>query len=546
MINKISTITLLLFPMLVFSQKTSVNNENGKDTINDHKVVLDKNGKLLPWYQPAGFAYDDFLRKRWDFVKTKTPNAPGPGVTAKYPQYYFYCAFLPVKDSVLPDNWMNDIGEKIPNWFEAARLYYAYTGDSSVMKIVKDLVDYHLQNGVSPSDFSWPHFPFATANAGDSLYRGFTTADRFLLYETQVDHSGDIALTWLYMYLFYDDTKYLEAAIKTADLLAAKVREGSLRQSPWPYLVNAKTGESRAEYGANWIGCYTLLDKLIKMKTGNYMAYENARIKLRNFLIAYPLQTGYWTDGHTDTYVNNPSYKSNMSKSNFALYLFDNPGFLPEWKQYMPKLLRWTEKYFVERSAKGESGTLWGAYVVGEQDSFMIKMDYQTARYAAECARWYAVSGDAQYKEKAYRSLNFVTYCSDPEGRSFESPLSKGIGNWWSDCYGECPRMFYHVFAAIPEFAPPGENHILYSEGILKNVFYQPKKIQYTSTADKGIEFLRVAFKPVKASINGKIIPLRPNIKMEMDGYTLKSLENGDYALTIKRSRKGTVVIIAK
>ena len=77
-------------------------------------------------------------------------------------------------------------------------------------------------------------------------------------------------------------------------------------------------------------------------------------------------------------------------------------------------------------------------------------MDYQTARYGAECARWYAVSGDETYKDKAFRSLNWVTYCNDATGFAFESPVSKGIQSWWSDCYGECPRMFYQAFAAVP------------------------------------------------------------------------------------------------
>ena len=47
---------------------------------------------------------------------------------------------------------MNDVGEKIPNWFESARLYYAYTGDISVMNIVKGMVDYSLSHGISSSD----------------------------------------------------------------------------------------------------------------------------------------------------------------------------------------------------------------------------------------------------------------------------------------------------------------------------------------------------------------------------------------------------------
>ena len=98
------------------------------------------------------------------------------------------------------------------------------------------------------------------------------------------------------------------------------------------------------------------------------------------------------------------------------------------------------------------------------------------------------------YKEKAYRSLNWVTYCNDTTGKAFESPLSKGVNSWWSDSYGEGPMMFYHVFAAVPEWAPAKENHILYSETILKEISYEDKKVEYTATQKTGIEFLRLCF----------------------------------------------------
>ena len=89
---------------------------------------------------------------------------------------------------------MNDVGEKIPNWFESARLYYAYTGDREVMTIAKNLADYTLEHGTSPSSFSWPNFPYTTTNAGDTEFRGFTSAKRFSLHEIQVDHAGEIGL----------------------------------------------------------------------------------------------------------------------------------------------------------------------------------------------------------------------------------------------------------------------------------------------------------------------------------------------------------------
>jgi len=511
---------------------------------NTHPVILDEQSKIISWIKPQSTAYDQFLRQRWNFIKHHVPNSPGPEPRSLYPQYYFYCAYRPKNGTLEPDQWMNDIGEKIPNWFEAARLYYQYTGDSSVMTIVQKFADYAMEHGTSPGDFSWPNFPYTTTNAGDTEFRGFTTAKRFSLHEIQVDHAGEIGLTYFKLYLYTGNEKYKLAATRIANTLASKVREGSAKQSPWPYLVVMSTGEITSDYGANWIGCYTLLKSLADQNIGDVKAYQNACKKVKDFLLTYPLKSGYWTDGHSDTPVKSNTYKSNLSASNFKLFLLDYPEFDTEWKSDIPRLIQWTEDNFISRGAPGEPGNMWGANIVGEQDEFLFKMDYQTARYAAECARWYAITGDASFKEKAYRSLNWVTYCNDSNGMAFESPLSKDISNWWSDCYGEGPRMFYHVFAAVPEWTPPGENHILYSTGILKLVSYLPKKIEYTATEATGIEYLKTAFRPASVTIDGREIP-QTSDKNKMR-YAIKNLEGGDYAVTISRTGTGKVIVRGK
>ena len=506
-----------------------------------HKVVLDNEGKLIPWFTPCAKAYDHFLHLRWDFIKTKVPMSPGPLPRSLYPQYYFYCAFID-KDGVLePDTWMNDIGEKIPNWFENARLYYAYTGDESVMKLIRDFMDYTLEHGTSSPDYAWPNFPYTTTNAGDTLFRGFTSAKRFVLHEIQVDHAGEMGLTYYRMYLYSQDEKYLKAAIQVADILAKNAKTGTATASVWPYRVIVDSGKVTTPYGANWTGCYMLLENLVKANIGNVKAYKDACKKARDFILKYPMKTGFWTDGHSDTDVKINTYKSNLSASNTTLCLFDYPDLDPNWKTDIPMLIKWTEDNFVFRTAPGEPSTMWGANIVGEQDDYNYKMDYQTARYAAVCARWYAVSGDESYKEKAYRSLNWVTYCNDSTGKAFESPVSKGINTWWSDCYGECPRMFYQAFAGVPEWAPPGENHILYSEGILKDVSYKANKVGYTATNNNGPEYFRLAFKPASITVNGAKLPLLNHLDKE--GYTLKNLGRGDYAVTINRDKAGKVVI---
>jgi hypothetical protein len=518
------------------------NTETDPDTLFcTHKVALDHENKLVPWFTPHERAYDHFLHLRWNFIKTRVPDSPGPAPRSNYPQYYFYCAYV-INNGVLdPDPWMNDIAEKIPNWFENARLYYAYTGDTSVMSIIGEFIDYFLTHGISSPDFAWPNFPYTTTNAGDTLFRGFSNHPNLALHEIQVDHAGEMGLTFYRMYLFTGDEKYLTAAIHVADVLAKYARKGTATESVWPYRVLMDSGKVTSPYGANWTGCYMLLDNLIKDKLGNVPAYRVASDKAREFLLEYPMKTGYWTDGHSDTDITSNTYKSNLSASNASLCLFDYPELDPDWKTNIPKLIRWTEKYFIDRTAPGEPATMWGANIVGEQDIFNHKMDYQTARYGAACARWYAISGDETYKEKAYRSLNWVTYCNDSAGMAFESPVSEGINSWWSDCYGECPRMFYHAFAGIPEWAPPAENHILYSEGILKNIEYGSSHVAYTATKTHDTEYLRLAFKPQAISVNGNQLQMQAGADGE--GYTLESLGNGDYALHIRRTEAGRVVI---
>ncbi len=532
------TLVIFLVVMISCNRQASVVPD---ETFCTHKVMLDDQQKIIPWYSPREKAYDHFLHLRWDFIKNKVPNSPGPDPRSRYPQYYFYCAFKVSNDSILPDSWMNDIGEKIPNWFENARLYYAYTGDAGIMKLMRDFVDYTLEHGTSSAEFAWPKFPYTTTNAGDTLFRGFSNAGRLVLHEIQVDHAGEMGLTYYRMYLFSGEKKYLDAAINVADVLARNAKKGNQDQSVWPYRVVMDDGRVTAPYGANWTGCYMLLENLIRANLGNINAYRDARDKARDFILQYPMKTGYWTDGHSDTDVKSNTYKSNLSASNTSLCLFDYPELDPDWKKDIPMLIKWTEDNFIFRTAPGEPSTMWGANIVGEQDSFNYKMDYQTARYGAACARWYAVSGDESYKEKAYRSLNWVTYCNDSSGMAFESPVSKGILSWWSDCYGECPRMFYHAFSAVPEWAPPHENHILYSEGIVRDVLYSKDQVAYTATAENGTEYLRLAFKPDRIIINGELIT--PGEILNPDTYLLRSLGDGDFALTIRHKKAGDVII---
>jgi hypothetical protein len=104
--------------------------------------------------------------------------------------------------------------------------------------------------------------------------------------------------------------------------------------------------------------------------------------------------------------------------------------------------------------------------------------------------------------------------------------------------------MFYHAFAGIPEWAPPHENHILYSEGILRNVYYAKDEVGYQATSNHGTEYLRLSFNPGKVTLDGKNISMSRELKP--DTYMYKDLGNGDCALTIRHKASCKVVISAE
>ena len=114
-----------------------------------------------------------------------------------------------------------------------------------------------------------------------------------------------------------------------------------------------------------------------------------------------------------------------------------------------------------------------------------------------------------------------------------------GIATWWSDTYGECPRMFYHAFAGMPEFAPPQQDHILYSYGILKDVIYGTGAVGYTAHDAVGTEYLRLSYLPTEVTLNGSPLPLRTDLTA--DGWMVRDLGGGDYAVTVHHTSSGAV-----
>ncbi len=485
------------------------------ETLRYHTLVVDGQNNIIPWFTPATNAFDNYLDKCWAWA------VAAPNDTHGLPISFLYCAWKPGNPPTADQSWENDVGEKIPNWVESARLYYQYCGDRAPLDYVKRLVDYSLEHGQTPTNHAWPDFPVGTANAGDTEFRGFTGV--WALWDCHVDLAADTGFAMYRMWQIYGDAKYRDKAIQVADLLAAKMVPGTATSSPWPYVINSQTGANQSRYAASWDGALQLFDLLIENNHGAVSNYVSARATLKNWLLTYPMQNGNWVDGHSDVRINGTGNWSTTCASDMCLYLLEHPGWDTNFLADVPKLLKWAEDNFVNVSTPDRlAGQYHGAYVPGEQTAYMYRMGYQTARLGAQYALWYEVSGDATYKDRAYRCLSYNTYMMQTNGQSSDGPTAT-VGYWWSDCYGEATRMYYYGMAAVPEWAPPGENHLLRSSSVVKSITYTNSGVSYTTWDTASTELFRLSSLPGDVLADGISLPRRADLAQPGWTYDVNS-----------------------
>src|SRR3989441_7662915 len=93
---------------------------------------------------------------------------------------------------------------------------------------------------------------------------------------------------------------------------------------------------------------------------------------------------------------------------------------------------------------------------------------------------------------------------------------------WYSDGYADYIRHFLAGMGSVPEWAPPGDDHLLRSTSVVRSVAYLPDEIRYQTFDNAATEVLRLAFTPPYVTADGKELPRRDNL--EAQGWTLDRL----------------------
>ncbi|HVY76645.1 MAG TPA: hypothetical protein VG890_17575 [Puia sp.] len=511
------------------------------DSIIYHRVRVDNAGNILPWYSSnLGESYDDALQRVWDFWKNMALDTNG----IKY--YMNHQVWRPGHDK------RGIGGDQVMMALSSWDLYYNYSGDESVLDNMKYMADYYLAHSLSPSNAKWPDLPYPYNNKVESgIYDGDMILGPGFL---QPDKAGSFGYELVHLYKKTGDRKYLDAAVKIANTMAANVQPGDNENSPWPFKVNAVTGEpglivdqvvwyegmskdinarnhnnKKSVYTSNWTATLELFDELITLHQGNSEAYKRAFDIALNWLKTYPAKTNKWGPFFEDV----PRWSdTQINAITYAMYLLQHQNLDPDWKKTVKNIFQWVHKELDDDRYKQ-----YGVIVTDEQTAYRQPGNSHSSREASVELMYWAATGDTTYVRNAIRELSWATYMVDSDGKNFYP--TNDI--WMTDGYGDYVKHYLRSMAAAPQLAPDNSDHLLSTSSIVKKIAYRPESITYTVFDSASTETFRLRSKPVKIRINGNILEeVRDD---QSKGWVWQSLDRGG-VLTIRH--QGSDIEITK
>jgi len=492
---------------------------------NTHTVVLDGNGKLLSWVEPQDKAYDRVVRLAWDFLLNKVHVEPN-GLKS----YYTYCC---IDGTTMKGGaWPHNPAGLFAMLADSGSAYYGYSGDRRVVDLVKGLLDHQLAHGTTPANWKWGNMPYASSDHGAKEFRGAHESD----YDKkrpgrgdgvggiEPDKAAELGAGYLKFYELTGETRYRDAAIAIANTLAKNVRPGSSEKSPWPFRVYAETGVAREEYASDEIAMVRLFDELIRLNLGEIKQYKAARDIAWQWLLEVPMKNNVWAQYFEDIPIMDKLWNFNQyAPMETARYILDHPQADPEWRTHVSALITFVENTFAV-DIEGYKGVEWGANTISEQLDYKFKMGSHTSRYASVVARWAELTSDSESKVKALRSLNWATYMCREDGVVNDQPKLDENGIWFSDGYGDYIRHFIYAMGAQPEWSPSGEDHLLRSTSIVREIKYSSGTISYSTFDNHAIEVLHVSFVPKFVTAGDKSLPKRSDLNSP--GWTFDAAHN--------------------
>jgi len=475
-------------------------------------VVLDAQGKLLPWPMPdnTGYSYSGYFLSQWTILWDQYNRQRLP---------YFYCCFDFDRTAfeLFPDEkWVNSTGYLRAMMQGFIERLYPYTGDPRTLEFLQSLVDYELENGRTPEGYAWARVPYPSANPGARRYTGWSHHGEDFIEPHVVGEDG---YAYLRLYEMTGNTRYLQAAIRCAEALVKNFKAGDEKNSPWPNRCFARDGslgnnQAMFPYSANVIEPIMLFDELIRIGQGDVASYKKVREGAWQWFVKYPLQNNVWVGYFEDV----PGSYDNMNQViplEFSRYVLLHPDKDPQWREHAAQLMQW-----VKTTPQWPKYIVHGATVTTEQGNgkeFCCNLpnqccDSHSARLAAVEALYFAKTGDAAYQEAAYRTYNWVTYFQGLPGAAHAPYTGQW---WWTDEFSDGPRRMMDAFWAVPEWAPSDESHLLGSLSPITKIAYGAGSVTYSTFDPESTDVLRLDFVPESVTAGGKSLQRNQDLRTE-------------------------------
>ncbi|MDR2042259.1 MAG: hypothetical protein LBP98_08095 [Tannerella sp.] len=529
------------------------------DTLYRHKVLYDPSGRILGWHQPEipGAVYHRVVTLASEFL-LHVPLEPRTGL----PMHLVTCCFE--DPYIKPDKafearkWMHNPACFFAGCVQSLAVQYRpYCGDDRYVDLVREMLDYQLAHGMTPSGFVWPNVPYASSDPFEPEYRGSVLWEKRGdgLYGIEPDKVGELGHAFLQFYKITGEEKYLQAAIHCADALAKNVQEPTawyesgggehedivIDRSPWPFRVDAQTGAVIDPYCSNVLEPVKLLNELLRLDGRIALSTEQAAAFRRAKGIAWgwlfsrngPLRTFIW-NGFFEDVVSDPtlSNRVQITPVELAKYLarHSEEAIGAGVDIHVPALL-----YYALSAFKAD-----GIDAMKEQLWCYNSMGSHTARFGAACALWFEYSGEERFRDMAFRYLNMASYMTHDDG-VVSTGLDYTGGVWFSDGYSDYIRHFLDAMAAVPAWAPANENHFLRSSSVIQAIHYRPEAITYRTFDPAATERFRLTQKP--AGIIAGTRAIQENTDLSSEGWTWEPCPAGGGILNIHHQRDASVTI---
>lgn len=506
--------------------------------LNTHKIRIDSEGKIVPWnYDDPAIAYDDILDRVWNFWNNVPNGQDGMPLymTAQIANRVGNDGRGIAGDifAMIIDSWMH---------------LYRYTGNREVYFNMRFIADTYIKYGFSPENCKWPNLPFPyNTSTFTHIYDGDMILGKGFL---QPDKAGSFGLALVKMYKICDRDShrdvYLEWAVKIANTLAANCRKGDFDHSPWPFKVNAYTGEIGAmhkskntgvteivgysEYTSNMTYALMLFEELCKLGVGNTALYQKTFDEVLAWLKAYPLQNNRWGPYHEDVPGWSDTHENAVA---CAQFIMGHKDLFEDWQSKVLGIFNW-----IEETLGNHDWEEFGVIPTNEQTGYRIPGNSHTAHQASAELQYVHESGDSTLYEGAIRKLNWATYMVDENGDNvYIDAKNYSDLDWFSDGYSEYVRHYLMAMSYCPELAPYNEDHIVSSTSVVNFFFLRPELEKYIKlrSFDDSEEVIKLVKEPKDVIIENAA---------EGDGWDWTPTPDGAGLLRVKHSKGTTVYVI--